>query len=136
PMPIYRCTIPQASVSDEHKEQIALEITRIHCEACPGTPQRFVHVVFEEVSPGNGFCGGQRSKASLVHGTIRGGRDQPVRSGIVTEISRTWSKITGQSEDDILALVIEVPAGNVVEGGAVMPEPGQEAAWLAEHSAS
>ena len=132
-MPIYRCTIPQASVSDEDKSEIALEITRIHCDACPGTPESFVHVVFEEVPRGNGFRGGQHSAATLVHGTIRAGREQSVRTRIVTDISQMWSKVTGQSENDILALVVEVPASNAVEGGSVMPEPGEEAQWLARH---
>jgi len=29
--------------------------------------------------------------------------------------------------------LLEVPAAWVMEGGAVMPEPGEEAAWLARH---
>jgi hypothetical protein len=39
----------------------------------------------------------------------------------------------GRAPGDVRVSLLEVPASWVMEGGAVMPEPGEEAAWLARH---
>ena len=41
-----------------------------------------------------------------------------------------WTRLTGQPEGEVLVTVIEVPSENMIEGGRIMPEPGQEQAWL------
>jgi phenylpyruvate tautomerase PptA (4-oxalocrotonate tautomerase family) len=132
-MPIYRCTVPQASVTSEQKAEIAREITRIHCELTSGTPAGFVHVIFEEVQSGNRFSGGEPSSKALIVGRIRAGRSGEVKAKLLLGISEAWKRVTGQPERDILVAVQDVPARDVVEGGWVLPEPGQEDAWLSEH---
>jgi phenylpyruvate tautomerase PptA (4-oxalocrotonate tautomerase family) len=134
-MPVYRCTIAQASVTAEQKAEIAQEITRIHCEltTVPKTAASFVHVIFEEVPPGNGFSGGEPSSKALIVGQIRAGRSGEVKTKLLLAISELWNRVTGKSPDDILVAVQDVPARDMVEGGVILPDPGQEEAWLAEH---
>ena len=42
-------------------------------------------------------------------------------------------ELTGFSLEQIEFLLFPVPASHVMEGGAVLPEPGEEASWLAAH---
>jgi len=132
-MPVYRCITPPDSIAQDVRAVIAEDITRIHCELTSGTPRSFVHVIFEEVAPGRMFSGGTPSEKTLITGQIRAGRTAEVRTRLVQEISRAWNRATGQSEEDILVAVTEFRASDVVEGGIPLPEPGEEAGWLAAH---
>jgi phenylpyruvate tautomerase PptA (4-oxalocrotonate tautomerase family) len=123
-------------VSPEQKAAIAGEITRIHCGLNPGTPTGFVHVIFTDVAPGDGFVGGEISTKSVIIGLIRAGRSREIKTGLLLGISEAWQKITGQAEEDIVVGLQDIPAKDVVEGGLILPEPGEEEAWLAEHGLS
>jgi len=46
-MPIYQCTSPGGLLDDSTRENIAKEITRIHCGAT-GAPASFVDALFRE----------------------------------------------------------------------------------------
>ena len=57
-MPIYQCTSPGGLLDDSTTENIAKEITRIHCGAT-GAPASFVDVLFHETQEGRYFVEGQ-----------------------------------------------------------------------------
>jgi len=71
--PIYQCTSPGGPLDDSTRENIAKEITRIHCDAT-GAPSSFVNVVFQETQEGRHFVAGQRSGHSIGLGAISQGR--------------------------------------------------------------
>jgi phenylpyruvate tautomerase PptA (4-oxalocrotonate tautomerase family) len=128
-MPIYECTSPAGLVDDSTKENLAKEITLIHCDAT-GSPASFVNVLFHETHEGSYFVGGRPSGHSLVVGTIRQGRDIQTRQAILSELSHMWTRLTGQPASELLIALTEIPSGSVMEGGLVLPQPGQERGWF------
>ena len=71
--PIYHCTSQGGLLDDSTRENIAKEITRIHCDAT-GAPASFVDVLFHETQEGRHFIAGQRPGHSIAFGAIRQGR--------------------------------------------------------------
>ncbi|MFC8248491.1 hypothetical protein [Streptomyces chartreusis] len=82
---------------------------------------------FLDVPTGSGFTGGEPSRASVIEATHRAGRPLETRQKILSDISRAWSDITGQAEHDLMVSITEVDARSAMEGGFVLPVPGQEA---------
>jgi phenylpyruvate tautomerase PptA (4-oxalocrotonate tautomerase family) len=88
---------PGGLLDDSTRENIAKEITRIHCDAT-GAPASFVDVLFHETQEGRHFVEGQRSGHSIVFGAIRQGRTVETRQAMLTELSQMWTRLTGQPE--------------------------------------
>ena len=128
-MPLYRCTVAPGTTSTEQRALIAKEITRIHCEIT-GAPEKFVHAFFAEDAEGKLPDG----KQAVVLGGIRAGRAAEQKEQLVSDMRRSVASILGRSEDQVLVATADVPARWVMEGGEILPEPGEEEAWLARHS--
>jgi phenylpyruvate tautomerase PptA (4-oxalocrotonate tautomerase family) len=77
---------PGGLLDESTRENIAKEITRIHCDAT-GPPASFVDVLFYETQEGRYFVEGQRSGHSIVFGAIRQGRTVETRQAMLTELS-------------------------------------------------
>jgi phenylpyruvate tautomerase PptA (4-oxalocrotonate tautomerase family) len=122
-MPIYECTSPTGLVDDSTKENIAKEITRIHCDAT-GSPASFVNVLFHETHEGSYFVGGRPSGRSIVVGTIRQGRDIQTRHAILSDLSHMWTRLTGQSAGEVLIALTEIPGENFMESGIPLSQSG------------
>ena len=43
-------------------------------------------------------------------------------------------RIAGCAKDDVAVSTNDVPARWVMEGGVLLPEPGDEAGWLSQHA--
>jgi phenylpyruvate tautomerase PptA (4-oxalocrotonate tautomerase family) len=124
-MPLYQCISPSGLLDDATREKLAEEITRIHCDAT-GIPPSFVNVLFLDVPAGRSFVAGKPSAHSILNGAIRFGRDLGTRQRILADLSRMWTRLTGQPEEELLISLWENPAENVMEGGSIFPEIGQE----------
>ena len=124
-MPLYQCISPSGLLDDATREKLAEEITRIHCDAT-GIPPSFVNVLFLDVQAGRSFVAGKPSAHSILNGAIRFGRDLETRQRILADLSRMWTRLTGQPEEELLISLWENPAENVMEGGSIFPEIGQE----------
>jgi phenylpyruvate tautomerase PptA (4-oxalocrotonate tautomerase family) len=120
-MPVYHVSIPEAQLDDAKREGIAGDITRIHCEKT-GAPPEFAHVLFVDAPAG----------ASVV-GSIRAGRSAALRAEMQAAMREALANRLGVEPGGVRVQLLEVPASWVMEGGAVMPEPGDEAGWLARH---
>ena len=129
-MPLYMCNAAKGAIDDSAKPKIAADITRIHCDVT-GAPPQFVHAFFVEESAAQPLNG----KSAFLFGSIRAGRTDAQKAQIVTEIRRSIHTHTGIPIDDINVATADTPASWVMEGGDVMPEPGEEAEWLAQHAA-
>ena len=127
-MPLYMCNAAKGAIDDAAKPKIAADITRIHCDVT-GAPPEFVHAFFVEDAPTQPLDG----NTAFLFGSIRAGRTDAQKSEIVSQMSRSIHTHTGIALDDIQAVTADTPAKWVFEGGAVMPEPGQEAEWMAKH---
>ena len=52
---------------------------------------------------------------------------------IIEQMRASVHTHTGIALDDVGMITADVPASWVLEGGEIMPEPGEEAEWLAKH---
>ena len=119
-MPVYYCNVPEAKLDDAKREGIAGDITRIHCEKTCAPPD-FAHVIFVD------------APRLAVVGGIRAGRSAALRADMAAAIGGAVAARLGVEPGAVGVTLLEVPASWVMEGGAVLPEPGDEAAWLARH---
>ena len=127
-MPLYMCNSAKGAIDDAAKPKIAADITRIHCDVT-GAPPQFVHAFFVEEAPGRPLAG----KAASLFGSIRAGRTDAQKAQIVSQMRQSIHTHTGIALEDIAAITADTPASWVLEGGHIMPEPGEEAEWLKKH---
>ena len=121
-MPLYRCTTPTDSLSGGQRSALASAITDIHCDETTAPPT-FVHVQFHDApadDPGRWS----------IHGGLRAGRSAEVTANIVERCTKAMVDIAGVDPDQVTMRVSQTPASWIYEGGRVLPEPGQEAAWM------
>jgi len=122
-MPFYQFTVPTGSPTLEHKPEIA---ARVHSEVT-GAPGRYVHCSFVEVPPGSIFVAGKPVNTPRMVGLIRSGRTAEVKAHLMRRLADEWSAITGEPVEQLALFLHEVPGGNVMEDGEILPEvaPGE-----------
>jgi len=133
-MAIYTCTTQEGTLSAEQRAGIAQEITRIH-STHTGEPAGFVWVLFETLSPDSIYAGGKSGakpavKAVMV-GLFRENRSTEVKTQVLNELWSMYKNVTGLSDDQLWVSLTEIPARDAMFLGAILPEPGHEAEWLA-----
>jgi phenylpyruvate tautomerase PptA (4-oxalocrotonate tautomerase family) len=134
-MPIYRCLVQQNRFNAEQKSKLACEITRIHAEVT-GAPEIFVDVIFDEAAQGDWFTGGELSSRSIIQAHIRAGRTVEQKTRLLSSISRSWKLVTGQPEQDLEITLTDFEAKNIMRGGMLLPEAGEEHQWLEQLEAA
>ena len=122
-MPLYICSTPAETLDDGQRRRIADAITRIHCDLT-GAPPTFVHVVF----------GDSQSGQYSVFGTIRAGRSNDTKVALKREVAEAFAEAGGIELEKVSVVTNDVPASWVMEGGVLLPEPGEEDDWLAAHA--
>jgi phenylpyruvate tautomerase PptA (4-oxalocrotonate tautomerase family) len=130
-MPFYTCTIAESTLSADVKSKLAAEVTRIH-SAVNHVPSTYVNVVFNEVAAENIYTDGRPAHPLIVNGWVRSGHPEDQTSQLVAEIAGAATQVTGIPAERVLVVIGNSPARFAIEGGRVLPEPGQEQAWLAE----
>ncbi len=126
-MPLYRCTCPEGDLNDQQRAAIAQAITAIHCDVTQAPPT-FVHVQFHDRKPqavGTRFT---------LHGGVRAGRSGETNELLISRCVGAVAAIAGVAPGEITMRTSATPASWILEGGRVMPEPGEEAAWIAAHA--
>ncbi len=129
-MPLYIVNSKAGTLSAEAKPKIAADVTRIHCDVTRA-PAKFVHVFFFEDGPMPPLG----DKSAMVYGQIRAGRTDAQKTQICAEMHASVCNHTGIAAETVHAFTTDTPASWVMEGGDVLPEPGEEEAWLAAHEA-
>ena len=127
-MPLYRCAIAEGRSTEAQRAQIAKEVVRIHC-GVTGAPAAFVHAFFSE-KPASELPDGQ---AAFVFGTIRWGRTDEQKAEIVAEMKKSVADAIGCTPAEVGCTTVDIPSKWNMEGGALLAEPGEEDAWMAEH---
>ncbi|OMC07094.1 tautomerase [Mycolicibacter heraklionensis] len=130
-MPVYTCTTAESTLSADTKAKLAAEITRVHSmiNHVPGT---YVNVVFHELARDNVFTDGQPAQPLLISGWVRTGHPAAQSSQLVAEVAAAASRVTGIPAKRVLVVIENSPAHFAIEGGRVLPEPGEEEEWLRE----
>jgi phenylpyruvate tautomerase PptA (4-oxalocrotonate tautomerase family) len=119
-MPVYRCTVPAGALDDDARKRIAGAITTVHCDVTDAPPT-FVHVIYSETD----------ASTYDVSGTIRAGRSDAVKRALVDGLRDAVAAIAGVEAADVTVSTEDIPASWAMEGGELLPEPGDEAAWFA-----
>ena len=128
-MPLYMTNGAAGVLDDDAKKKIADDITRIHCDIT-GAPPIFVHAFFAEGIPDMPLG----DKSVLTFGSIRSGRSDAQKESIKSRVRDAISGHVGLAPEAVGVMIFDTPAHWAMEGGEIMPEPGEEAAWLAAHS--
>jgi phenylpyruvate tautomerase PptA (4-oxalocrotonate tautomerase family) len=129
-VPIYSCTTNDSTLSAQTKKALAGAIATIHSEI-NHVPSTYVNVVFHELPADNVYTDGVRADPVLVSGWIRAGHPKAEVTRLATEIAAAVTRIAGVPAERVLVVFESSPASFAVEGRRVLPEPGEEAAWIA-----
>ena len=127
-MPYYRCVVPEGSVPFERRQEVAKAFTDIHCGST-GAPRSFVHVVFDE-APDARFA-----ERYFVDGANRAGRPEELKQALLGDLRGAFASIVGVDEAEVGGRITEGPASWSMEGGMVLPEPGEETEEWYSHGA-
>ncbi len=131
-MPTYRVAAATGLLSAEKKHRIAQAITRVH-NRVTGAQSFFAQVIFTDVAAGDHFVGGAPLQGDqvFVHGHIRAGRTPERKRQLLLDLVAAVASAGAIAPNRIWAYVAELPPGQMAEYGHILPEPGEEAAWLA-----
>jgi phenylpyruvate tautomerase PptA (4-oxalocrotonate tautomerase family) len=129
-MPIYTCTVPDSTFSADTKRALAAEIARIH-SSITHVPSTYVNVAFHELAADGLYTDGVPAGPVLVTGWVREGHPVDDTTRLASEVCTAVTKICEIDVERVLVVIQPSPARFAVEGGRVLPEPGQEQAWLA-----
>ncbi|MEM7153631.1 MAG: tautomerase family protein [Myxococcota bacterium] len=126
-MPVYNFVVaPDLDADTRHA--LALCITEAHCSTT-GAPPEFVHVFFHD---------GRRARTDAVvdlriAASVRAGRPDSVNRAIEQLFIEGARRTLPDQNIEARFTFRDTPAAWVMEGGAVLPEPGDEAAWMQTH---
>jgi phenylpyruvate tautomerase PptA (4-oxalocrotonate tautomerase family) len=129
-MPFYSCNAPAGSLTDSQKDDLAKAITRIHVEVT-GAPPDLVHVIYNELAAADSYTAGEPSSDTIITGHIRAGRSDADKQRLLREVAGAAADTAGRPLDTIAVFIRDVPAKYILESGAIVPELGEEDAWLA-----
>ena len=127
-MPYYRCVVPSDAIPFEQRQQVARAFTDIHC-GMTGAPRNFVHVAFFANDAG------EFAEPYYIDGGNRGGRPAELKQRLLGELKRAFRDITGVPAGQLGGRITEGPASWSMEGGQVLPEPGEEGPEWFGHAA-
>ncbi len=120
-MPLYTITTQAGVLDTEAKAKLAGELTAFHSQYA-GVPKNWVHIVFQEYEPGNGFTAGQASATAALTLLIRTGRSAEYKREMLKRLWGLMQKATGAPDDEIVLGIEEVPPSQAMEMGQVMPD--------------
>ncbi len=137
-MPLYICAADKDAISAEAKSLIAKEVTRVHCDIT-GAPPSFVHCFFFDRNDAQfgllkHLFNSSIDKPFVLFGNLRAGRTEETKDRVINDMCSGVASILGVGRDQIDMATQDIPAKWVMEGGDLLPEPGEEEAWLKAHN--
>lgn len=129
-MPVYTVTMSRGTLNGETKAALAAEITTIH-SAVNHVPSTYINVLFNELAPSNVYTDGKPAHPLIINGWVRTGHSDEQTTALVTQVADAATRITGIPAERVLVIIGNSPARFAIEGGRILPDPGQELAWLA-----
>jgi phenylpyruvate tautomerase PptA (4-oxalocrotonate tautomerase family) len=123
-MPLYTVSTG-LSLTVPRRKELANLIMEVHC-GITGAPKTFVNVLYcENVPLADGIT-------MNVLGTVRKGRTSAMNDTLQKELIQKISDLMKISDLQLELSLFEVPAQWVMEGGEILPEPGEEdqCEWL------
>ena len=124
-MPLYTLVTQQGTLDQQAKARLAKQLTSFHCEYA-GVPKNWVHVVFQDFQPGDGFTAGEQAPAAALTLLIRTGRSAEYKKGMLVELWKMFQAATGAPDDQIVIGIQEVSPSQAMEMGQIMPDVAGE----------
>jgi phenylpyruvate tautomerase PptA (4-oxalocrotonate tautomerase family) len=120
-MPLYTIMTQSGVLNDKAKVKLAGEVTAFHSQYA-GVPKNWVHIVFHEYPPGNGFTAGEPAATASLTLLIRSGRSSEYKRGMLKRLWELLQDATGAPDDQIVLGIQEVPPSQAMEMGQIMPD--------------
>ena len=130
-MPVYTCTTTESTLSAQTKKALAGEIGTIHSEI-NHVPSTYVNVVFNVLPADAVYTDGRPAAPVLMNGWVRAGHPEDETTRLAIEIAHAITRIADVPAERVLVVFQTSPARFAVEAGRVLPEPGQEHAWISQ----
>lgn len=121
-MPLYSLTSTK-KISSSNKQKLVNLFTDAHCSIMIA-PEQFVHVVFSDGIPITG------NKSLYIHANVRKGRADLAIEKLCETLTSKCAEILEVGVDKIHINLLEIDAKWAMEGGYVMPGPGEEEEWM------
>jgi phenylpyruvate tautomerase PptA (4-oxalocrotonate tautomerase family) len=118
-VPLYTVTAQAGVLDDAAKKNLAQNLTTLHSEYA-GVPANWVHIVFHEYPPGNGFTAGKPAPTASLTLLVRTGRSAEYKRELLKRLWSLLQNATGASDDEIVLGIQEVPASQAMEMGQIM----------------
>lgn len=130
-MPTYTVHTPVGQLSSSQKDAIAKHVTKTHSQVT-GAQTFFAQVIFQDVPVGGWYMGGVRLEQKQIYmfGNVRGGRPKEMVNQLLLKLRDVLIELSGVRRDEVWVYINEMPPSLMLEYGHVLPEPGQERAWL------
>lgn len=119
-MPLYQFTVTAGSSSALRKREIAAAITEAHCRVT-GAPEHYVNCTFTEVPEDAIWQGANTLPGARMVGIIRR-REEALKRELLLALGHAWANATGESIDDAVMALVEVPGYQTLENGALLGE--------------
>jgi phenylpyruvate tautomerase PptA (4-oxalocrotonate tautomerase family) len=131
-MPTYTIHAASDCLPTGKRADLARAIAALHSEHT-GAPRSFVQTIFLTVEPGTHFIGDQAAASGSVwvYGHIRSGRSTAVRTALAQAIASAIEESAGIPRHYIWVYLNELTCTDMIEFGAVLPQPGEEEGWVA-----
>ncbi len=124
-MPLYNVTTQAGVLNDDAKAKFAAELTTFHSDYSR-VPKDWVQVIFNDFAPGSSFSGGRPSAVATLMLHIRTGRSEEYKTEMVQRLWTLFQSATQASDNQIVVAISEVPPGQAMEMGKVMPVVAKE----------
>lgn len=121
-MPLYMLTSKQI-ISPSNKQKLVDLVVDAHCTIMVA-PEQFVHVAFSDGVPIEG------NNDLYIQATVRIGREKDQVVRLNDALQKGAAEIFQIQENKIYVNLLEIESNWVMEGGHVMPPPGEEDEWM------
>lgn len=130
-MPTYTLTVPANLLNQGQKAAVAQAVTQTHSDVT-GAATFFAQVIIGEIAEGNYFVGGKvlAGRQAYLQGQIRSGRSAPDRKRLLLALRDAVAASCDLAKCDVWVYLIDLPARDMIEYGHILPEPGDEQAWM------
>lgn len=119
-MPVYSYVAPPHALDLTTRAAVARAITDAH-HRVTATPEVLIHVIFIENAGASVHC---------LRAPLRAGRPHALEAELLKAVSTSAAAAAGTEVAELEVEVTHLPAHCVMEGGLVLPEPGDESEWL------
>jgi phenylpyruvate tautomerase PptA (4-oxalocrotonate tautomerase family) len=123
-MPLYTLVTQKGTLDQQAKSRLAEQLTRFHSDYA-GVPKAWVHIVFQDYQPGDGFTGGEPAPTASLTLLIRTGRSAAYKEVMLTRLWEMFQAATGAATEQIVIGIQELPPEQAMEMGKVMPAVSQ-----------